>query len=652
MRNIYIIVLSCVGAGCLFLTGCNDDFLQQDPLVSLTESTSLRSELELEYYLNQFYSAYMPGHLNGWGDSRTAPFYEVIGPWLMYGDAFSDNLVKTGGAYSRMNQSYQTPNGDGNTAWNWENIRKLNYFIAYYKQAEGSVSDPTQLDKWLAEAYFFKAWDYYQKVALFGDVPWLDKPLSTDSEEMYNARDKREDVMEKVLEMIDYAVENAIDEKNPTGRINKDQANFLKARICLYEGTYRKYHTELGLQSTASEWLRECETAAKAIMDTGRYGLYTGNTRGYGTYWELFTLKGVNGADHAEAIRARIYDGANSSKGHSSQRYYEQNNSNRVAKGMSKSAMDEYLCVDGQPISSSALFKGYDGMWTEMENRDPRLGQTVAKPGTFQTISSTGSGVMDAATYGIIYPDIRYNTSGSTVSGYMIAKHFMADKAEYDGGAAPGQGTQTALIFRYAECLLMYAEAKAELGTITNEDLDLTVNALRERAGFNFTTYPNAKLTLSNIPTDDRLDRIYAEKLDYSVSPIIREIRRERRVEMFMEGLRYEDLMRWKAGKLLTVPSRGMKMTAEKQALYATAKTFDKSKPLSLTNCTVANPAIINSTYYLDADGFIVAFPRDTYLGIGNGVLPWGDYRYYWPIPINQLTLNENLTQNDGWMGL
>ena len=100
-------------------------------------------------------------------------------------------------------------------------------------------------------------------------------------------------------------------------------------------------------------------------------------------------------------------------------------------------------------------------------------------------------------------------------------------------------------MFRHGELLLIYAEAKAELGEITNDDLDITVNALRERAGFNFTKYPNAKLTLTNIPADPRLDAIYTKYLDYSVTPIIREIRRERRVETMMEGMRYEDLMRW-----------------------------------------------------------------------------------------------------------
>ncbi len=649
-------------AACLLVTACNDDFMQQDPLMDLTESTSLRSEIEFEYYLNQFYSRYMPGHYNGWGDSRTAPFYDFAGSPIMFGDAFSDNMVVTGtvsntsgNASARLNGSWRTPASGTNEGWDWVGLRQLNYFLRNYKQAEGSVSDPSQLNKWVAEAYFFKAWDYYRKVMIFGDVPWLSYDLNTESPELQAPRTPRAVVMDSVLNMINYAVAHIQDNgRNPIGRINKDQANFLKARICLFEGTFRKYHTELGLQGTANAWLQECVNACEAIVATGRYDLYTANTHGYGSYWELFTKKGLDGANHPEAIRARVYDGSTGVKGHSTQRYYEQNNFNRAGRGMAKYAMDEYLCADGLPIGESLLFQGYDGMWSEMENRDPRLCQTVARPGSFQTISPSGSGVMDIARYGIIYPNITYSATSSrhsTVSGYAIAKHFMADKAEYDAGAAQ-TGTQTALIFRYGELLLMLAEAKAELGTIDDTDLDRTINKLRERAGFDFGTYPNAKLTMSNIPADPRLDAIYAEKLGAALPPIIREIRRERRVEMFAEGLRYEDLMRWKAGNLLTVPMRGMKMTPDKIALYATTKSFNPANPLSLTNCTVSYICRPGTEVYVDADGFIVANPLDANLGIGVGILPWSDHRYYWPIPLDQLTLNPNLKQNQGWEGI
>jgi hypothetical protein len=197
------------------------------------------------------------------------------------------------------------------------------------------------------------------------------------------------------------------------------------------------------------------------------------------------------------------------------------------------------------------------------------------------------------------------------------------------------------LIFRYGEALLMLAEAKAELGTITNVDLDLTVNALRQRAGFNFTTYPNSKLTLENIPADTRLDNLYQQYVGYVPSPILREIRRERRIELAMEGMRREDLFRWKAGKLIEKPIRGMKFTPEKQALYdGTNISKEKNAP----------KAVLNVDVFVDNDGFIIGYPKSP--NVTNGVVKWDDRYYYNPIPLQELELNKNLTQSPGWQDI
>ena len=261
-----------------------------------------------------------------------------------------------------------------------------------------------------------------------------------------------------------------------------------------------------------------------------------------------------------ETILARVYDGVK--LGHDNPRYWGMNNHTRYCMGAPVCMLEEYLCEDGRPIyiggsegnyEVNPLFKGYDGMWEELDNRDPRLKQTVCKPGEYASIFDMDDNTYGLEETGVIYPMITYATGGgspmkhynSTVTGYRFIKHWMPDYANWE---ANPKGVQTAHMFRYGELLLIYAEARAELGEITNEDLDITINALRERAGYDFAKYPNARLTLSNIPAAPRLDAIYAQKLDYSVSPILREIRRERRVETMMEGMRYEDLMRWKAG--------------------------------------------------------------------------------------------------------
>ena len=650
MKNLkYYIVALCLTSGILF-NSCNDDFLQQDPIQELAEGAFLKNEGDLPLFLNQVYDDYVVGHQSGWAYSRVAPFYDVQGSPIIYKDLFSDNMVKAGSLASRLNESYIVPESGSNEGWTWSSLRKINYFLRNYRTAESSVNNPAELNKWAAEAYFFKAWDYYNKVVIFGEVPWYVNDLNVDSEELYAPRTPRAELMDSVLWSINYAVENIKEGGNPDGRINRDMANFLKARICLFEGTFRKYHTELGLESSANKFLQECVNACEEIIASGRYELYNAGTD---PYWKMFSFQKTPTADgNTEAILARVYDG--DKIGHATQRYFDQNNGGaggRYSKGATRSLVDEYLCIDGRPIYTGGTegnyeknpnFLGYDGLWTELENRDPRLRQTIARPGEFQTISPAGAGDRNIEKYGIRYPAIAYNyrtANGSTVTGYLFSKHWVEDFDEYN---AVTKGTQTGVMFRYGEVLLMLAEAKAELGTFNQEDADRTINKLRERAGFDFATYPGSKFSISNLPDDPRLDKIYAEKLDYPVSPLIREIRRERRVEMVLEGLRYEDLMRWKAGKLLTVPLRGMKFTAEKQAMYDGTHEAVTNPPT-----WTAKKATIGKEVWIDGDGFLIAYPRDP--RITDGTLPWSDKRYFWPIPFDQLTLNKNLTQSPGW---
>lgn len=653
------IAISCMSLG-VMLASCNNDFMQQDPIQSLAEGAFLKNEGDLPLYLNQLYNIYAVGHGTGNAYDFQPPFYITRGSYLMYGDIFTDNAIgfsnTSGDISSRMQGTWNVPAsepanvGDNTTGWRWGNLRTVNYFLNHYREAEGSVSNPDILNKWAAEAYFFKAWDYYMKMIAFGEVPWLETDLNINSPELYSARTPRAELGDKVLECLNYAVANINDSGTADGRINKDMANFLKARFCLFEGTFRKYHTELGLQSTANKFLNECETACAAIIASGRYQLYNTPSAEVGNdpYWHLFKLNGLTGGSHKEAILARVYDG--DKLGHGSSRYFSMNRGNasgRYCKGATKDLIDDYLCIDGLPVSSSPLFKGYDGDdWRELDNRDPRLRQTVVKPGEYVTIFERESGTINRTLNGLKYPEITYNcptanqvpTAGPCVTGYLFIKHWTNETI--DNGSTTN-GSQTALIFRYGEVLLMLAEAKAELGTITNTDLDITVNALRQRAGFDFTTYPNSKLTLQNIPADSRLDNLYQQYAGYVPSSILREIRRERRVELAMEGMRREDLMRWKAGRFIEKPIRGMKFTPEKQALYNGSNTGkDKNAP----------KAILNVDVFVDNEGFIIAYPKSP--NVTAGVVKWDNKYYYNPIPLQELELNRNLTQSPGWQDI
>jgi hypothetical protein len=372
---------------------------------------------------------------------------------------------------------------------------------------------------------------------------------------------------------------------------------------------------------------------------------------------------------NTEAILARAYDGEKI--GHGTPRYFNMNRGNaggRYSKGATRGLVDDYLCVDGRPIYTAGtegnytvnpLFKGYDGDdWRELDNRDPRLTQTVVKPGEYITIfdRDIASGTIDRGLAGLKYPEITYNcptanqcpTAGPCITGYMFIKHWSPD---IEDNGSTTMGKQTATIFRLGEVMLILAEAKTELGTITNDDLDRTVNKLRERAGFDLNRYPDTRLSLQNIPSDPRLDRIWADRVDYSVSPLLREIRRERRVEMAMEGLRREDLVRWKAGKMMEIPLRGMKFTVEKRELYNGTLTIEKKdgKPVPGKD-RLAMEATLNSNVFIDSGGFIICYPRTP--NVTNGTLKWEDRYYYWPIPLDQLELNKNLAQNPGWLDI
>ncbi|WP_370861275.1 RagB/SusD family nutrient uptake outer membrane protein [Parabacteroides faecis] len=625
----YILAL---GMASVLLPGCNDDFMERYPQDQLTDESFWKTETDLKLMLNSLYPLYIIGHQSGWAQDKS-PALNVVGSPLMYGDVYSDNCVKTGNEFRSMAGELIVPTGaSADNGWYWWNLRKVNFFLNRYDRADLSQE---KKNAYAAEAYFFKAWDYYQKVLLFGDVPWLTRDLNVDSEELYAARTPRSEVMDSVLMCINKAVEWLPEKgKQEDERLNKDQANFLKARICLFEGTFRKYHTEAGLQETANKWLEEAVKASETLI--GKYSLYK---NGEDTYWKMFATTDLSG--NPEVILARNY--LENKVGHAAQRYFNQNNSNRQSMGATRSLIDEYLCIDGRPIYTGGSEKNYEknsnflgyGKWTELENRDPRLTQTVCRPGEHVTVYE--GGVVDKDANGIKYPDLNYNASGSTVTGYRVIKHWMGDKVEEDRTT---QGIQAAIEFRYAELLLIYAEAKYELnGTLSQTDVDLTINALRERAGFDFNKYPTARLTVGSEPADPRLDKIYADKLEYTVSPLLREIRRERRIEMAIENRRYEDLMRWKAGKLLTVPMRGMHFLTV-QDLYDGTHTEKPEK---------AQQVELNKTVFVDDEGFLICYPKSPYQNTIKGTLPWDDYRYYWPIPKEELIMNPNLVQNKGW---
>lgn len=584
----YSILLTILAA--LLTTACNDEFLERYPLDRVTNQTFWASENDLRVYNNGLYDMsrnndnvpISHGHQNGF-DSHWASVW--------FQDEFGDNMAPTHPRHTFFMQVRSgkhtvptDPQQFGYKGWNF--VRALNIGLANYNRA--NVSQAIK-DRYIAEARLFRGWFYAEKVQKFGDVPWVEKELNIDSPELMAARMPREQAMDKVLEDLNFASTKLPDnwgDGNAPGRLNRWAALLVKSRLCLYEGTFRKYHGG----KDADKWLQESANAAKEIMDKGPYRLYTTGspTTDYNAYQRILNLAGNPEVMYWRKYQLGVF--TNHVQG-----YFD------YAGGASKSMVEDYLCTDGKPITLSPLYKGDAKIEDVFENRDPRLRQTVLHPA-------------DAARYkyhlndGRAYPRIQGMDGGYlSTTGYHIIKNYNADDQI---GKAFDTMESPAIIMRFAEVLLNYAEAQAELGKITQADLDLSINKLRERVAM-------PTLKLSDVPVDPRYT-------GDGVSPLIVEIRRERRVELFMEGFRYNDLKRWKQGKKLLTPTLGMRWDAAAIARYPKANV---------------------KTRMVDGVPYI-----DVYAGTDWATPVFDESKHYlWPIPLNTLAQNPAIKQNPGW---
>ena len=536
---------------------CND-YLDRFPKDSFSEPTFFKTENDLIYYANQFYGS--------------------LPVQRMDNDNNSDNMVPQN-INTFLAGTYTVPgSGGGWASGDWANIRSCNYFLEHYSRAETSFKE-----RYAGEVRFFRALFYWYKVVNFGDVPLLLKALDDNSEELYGPREKRKKVMDEVvLEDLKFAVAN-LPEKNQAaaGRLHKDAARALMSRICLWEGTYRKYRNIEG----ADTYLDACVKASEELMDAG-YDIYsTGNTDE--DYRNLFIQKDLRSNPEAIFYRAYITD----KNTHNYTRQASENNT-----GMSKDFVDSYLFLDdGKPIGLTSHPYDDSTPAKECEGRDPRYTQTIATPGFIMTL-----------------PDFAVNLpaigTSRTSTGYWNIKGRSSDLAQFNAD----KSDLDLFIFRYAEVLLNYAEAKYELtGSLTIAELDKSINLIRDRVGMpHLTTNPDADPNAVNY--------------GYTVAPLLYEIRRERRIELVGEGFRFNDIIRWKAGKLIegVKTIRGMKLTDELRSQYA--------DPSSLNNIAV------------DDDYYIIVYPSIA------TTRKWNDKSYLYPLPTDEKD-RCHYEQNPGW---
>lgn len=559
-----------------------EDMLDYQPKDRLSPDTYFKTETDCELWTNNYYTVFPSA------EGIYSEPYDVI-----VRDVLADEI-------SGVRKPMPT---DGN--WNWEKLREMNFFLSRASQVE----DESVRLEYEGLTRFFRAYFYFEKVKRYGDVPWVDRPLGSDEEELYKGRDSRESVMEKVMEDVDFAIANLPEVQN-VYRVTRWTARALKSRIALFEGTFRKYHGLDGYE----EFLQACVNASEPFL-TGPYSIYTSGST---PYQDLFTSQD---AIETEIILARAYTSAISGMTHDVNGHLTGATMGRP--GMTRNVVNMYLMRDGSRYTDQENY-AIKTFVEECKNRDLRMAQTLRTPG-YKRIGGSKE----------LAPDLSRSTTGYQLIKYLTEEKYDANKAS----------TNDMPLFRLAEVLLNYAEAKAELGTLKQADLDNTIRPLRARAGL-----PDLDMEEANANPDPYLsspETGYANVTGDNKGVIL-EIRRERTLETPMEGLRYWDIMRWKEGKRFEKPIEGL--------YFPGTGEYDLDGNGSVDVCiydTEKAPGNSADVLYLKLGSDIVLSE-----GTSGNVLAhstqqriWNEERdYLYPIPTDDRVLTQGaISQNPGW---
>lgn len=562
---------------------CSNDILDKYPLSDVSPQNFFNTENDLLLYTNSFYTS-------------------TSGHNVFTGDIASDN-VEQNSVNQLLTGNLQMPETASQAGWTWSELRNINFFLQNYGRAN---IDEEAKNHYAGIARFFRAWFYFEKMKRFGDVPWYSMPLETNSPELYKGRDSRVLITDSIIADLDFAIEYLNSTKN-VSRVNKWTALALKSRVCVFEGTYRKYHAYLGLEASHSSLLEQAVDAAEEIMDGNQYQLYSTNNP-QSDYLALFSS---DQAKAEEVILAEVYDTE-------LMKFHAANNIFNVATtgggvGLTKDLVDSYLMIDGRPFSAvagSAEFTFYE----ETRNRDPRLAQTMRTPG-YQRIGGSQT----------LLPDF-----STAPTGYQVIKFVSGvDQDAYN------TNSNDVTLFRYAEVLLNYAEAKAELGNFTQSDANRSINLIRNRVGL-------PDLNINAIQPDPLLRAQYPGITDDALL----EVRRERRVELAMEGFRYYDILRWKKGKKFEEVFRGMYFPSKGEHDLDGDGTIDFAVVDALPN-----PQVPGVQYFVLGTRRLSEGERGNILVSPNVTKQFTEPKnYLYPLPRQEMVLNPELKpQNDGW---
>ncbi len=600
--NMKKIIYSIIALVSVFAFSSCEDFFTREPNNEFSAETYFASESELQMYAD--------GMLNSW---MPAPDGSPFG-----GDAYNDIIAsKTSTDFFRADVTWDDVKQD---SWSWGFLRRCNYMLTNMVNAKGKVSDEVY-NHYEGVAKFWRAYNYMSKVKTFSDVPWTDVYLQpTDTTILFGKRDDREFVFSKIVEDLEFARANVsgaakfhTDSRN---RIDKFVVNALASRFYLYEATFRM--NVKNNPSTGQPWTNQYQTpedllklaaeAAKVVIDEGGFKLSN-------DYAALFISPTLN---KDEVIWGKTYISEINGR-HETTRYYNSNTLGQQTSG-TKELIRMYLKTDGTPVTTGEMT-----IFEEFEGRDSRLAATVLGPGHEITLlSGPGEQPMNFM---------------FCKTGYQLIKWCIPDETHHQNSI----DENSLPIVRYAEVLLNYAEAKNELGEMTTDIWNMTVGALRERAGVT-NIYPTA--------ADPWLENYYKEGLSHApqLNPVALEIRRERVTELILEsGLRQDDIYRYGQADLIVKRHNGKAWAG----LWVSENDYKNGFQFAGKTYTLSTNANSETNYQLkETPGnteWSVEKAGAGYYLLYNYELNWEDRMYCRPIPQSAKLLNPNLGENYGW---
>lgn len=589
-------IFSILFAAMALTTSC-EDYLTRPPMDTVTDTPDFwDNEENYRTMMWAFYDIYFDGYKSSW--TRTNWFAETdIADWV------DDNAQKSPTTFTKV-----APASGG--GWSFTYVRRYNQLI---DRAMNSNLPEEAKNHWMGVARFFRAMEYSMLVQDFGDVPWYDTVIeNTDEENLYKPRDPRTTVMDNVLADFEFAMNNIRESDGVAGlTVNKYVAMAYASKMMLFEGTWQKYRAKN--PTAATKYLQAAKNAADKLMSAGKYSLCE-------NFKDLTTS--ISLAGNPETIVYREYE-----EGIMMHSLMSFQNTESEGSSPSRSLVESYLSSNGLPIhqEENTLYKGHEWFFDEFADRDPRL---------YDNIDPTG---------------LRLE---GTVAVYAASGYFAHIFVNPDLKTVPGGMSSTnitdAPIMKLNEVMMNYIEAAAELAdlgayTLTQNDFDKTINALRKRPSTSMpsVTLSGNSLSVNGITINDP-DRDKGEMIsgDYEVSPIIWEVRRERRVELPYQGIRFNDLRRWSK---LHYADMKINPNLNRGAWLDKARYVEWFNEENGTSITVDDLKSIN----LDSEGFIKPAIDDALLRT------YSEKDYLYPIPTNEIALYKahgyDLPQNPGW---